>query len=81
MIIIFHQLVYLMKLVANSSSTFLVNLLMARDDIELNLELYKAKVKKNINLLFLDFIGIFTNFDLKFKTFYDIKLKKKLIQI
>lgn len=49
---------------------------MARDDIELNLELYKAKVKKNINLLFLDFIGIFTNFDLKFKTFYDIKLKK-----
>jgi hypothetical protein len=49
---------------------------MARDDIELNLELYKAKVKKNINLLFLDFISIFTNFDLKFKTFYDIKLKK-----
>jgi hypothetical protein len=53
-----------------------INEIMARDDIELNLELYKAKVKKNINLLFLDFIAIFTNFDLKFKTFYDIKLKK-----
>jgi hypothetical protein len=71
-----------MKLAANIYffSKF-INEIMARDDIELNLELYKAKVKKNINLLFLDFIAIFTNFDLKFKTFYDIKLKKKLIQI
>ena len=51
---------------------------MTRDDIELNLEFYKARVKKNINLLFIDFISIFTNFDLKFKTFYDIKPKKKL---
>ena len=49
---------------------------MTRDDIELNLEFYKARVKNNINLLFIDFVSIFTNFDLKFKTFYDIKLKR-----
>ena len=53
-----------------------INEIMTRDDIELNLEFYKARVKKNINLLFIDFISIFTNFDLKFKTFYDIKLKR-----
>ena len=41
---------------------------MTRDDIELNLEFYKARVKKNINLLFIDFISIFTNLkDLRFK--------------
>ena len=49
---------------------------MTRDDIELNLEFYKARVKNNINLLFIDFVSIFKNFDLKFKTFYDIKLKR-----
>ena len=53
-----------------------INEIMTRDDIELNLEFYKARVKKKINLLFIDFISIFTNFDLKFKTFYDIKLKR-----
>ena len=52
---------------------------MTRDDIELNLEFYKARVKNNINLLFIDFVSIFTNFDLKFKTFYDIKLGQEVL--
>jgi len=42
-------------------------------------EFYKARVKNNINLLFIDFVSIFTNFDLKFKTFYGINTKKKRV--
>ena len=56
-----------------------INEIMTRDDIELNLQFYKARVKNNINLLFIDFVSIFTNFDLKFKTFYDIKLGQKVL--
>ena len=50
---------------------------MTRHDIELNIELFKARVKNNINLLSIDFINIFKNFNLKIKTFYDNKLKNK----
>ena len=51
--------------------------IMTRHDIELNIELFKARVKNNINLLSIDFINIFKNFNLKIKTFYDNKLKNK----
>ena len=43
---------------------------MIKDDFELNLKLFKSKVKNSIDILFLDFIKIFENFDLKYKPLF-----------
>ncbi len=41
---------------------------MNANEIEIDSDIFKTKIKKNINSLFLDFMVSFSNFDLKFKT-------------
>ena len=41
---------------------------MNANEIETDFDIFKSKIKKNINSLFLDFMVSFPNFDLKFKT-------------
>jgi hypothetical protein len=44
-----------------------INEIMSKNEIELDFDLFKTRAKNNINLLFLDFVVIFINFDLNFK--------------
>jgi hypothetical protein len=41
---------------------------MNANEIETDFDIFKSKIKTNINSLFLDFMVSFPNFDLKFKT-------------
>ena len=41
---------------------------MNADEIKTDFDIFKSKIKKIINLLFLDFMVSFPNFDLKLKT-------------
>jgi len=45
-----------------------INEIMNANEIETDFDIFKSKVKKNINSLFLDLMVSFPNFDLKFKT-------------
>jgi hypothetical protein len=49
---------------------------LSKNEIELDFDLFKTRAKNNINLLFLDFVVIFINFDLNFKKMF--KNYKKL---
>ncbi len=40
---------------------------MNANEIETDFDIFKSKIKTNINSLFLDFMVSFPNFDLKFK--------------
>jgi hypothetical protein len=53
-----------------------INEIMSKNEIELDFDLFKTRAKNNINLLFLDFVVIFINFDLNFKKIF--KNYKKL---
>jgi hypothetical protein len=53
-----------------------INEIMSKNEIELDFDLFKTRAKNNINLLFLDFVVIFINFDLNFKKMF--KNYKKL---
>ena len=60
----------------NGSKQFLyffskfVNEIMKIEDFDLNFEFFKNRTKNNINLIFIEFVNIFDNFDLKFKCCY-----------
>jgi hypothetical protein len=45
-----------------------INEIMNANEIETDFDIFKSKIKTNINSLFLDFMVSFPNFDLKFKT-------------
>jgi hypothetical protein len=45
-----------------------INEIMNADEIETDFDIFKSRIKKNINSLFLDFMVSFPKFDLKFKT-------------
>jgi hypothetical protein len=47
---------------------------MNANEIETDFDIFKSKIKKNINSLFLDFMVSFPNFDLKFKTINNFSL-------